>query len=150
MMIQEVGNNKIEIAEHAFVSRMQGRDVLFIKAEGENPSAYVLPEKFLERLRQGLKDESEPKAKFSLGQQFITPGAAEALGKACQEAQEFVSRHQSGDWGEVCSEDAQENDFSLKEGFRLLSAYRTNLGEKLWVITEADRSATTVLLPSEY
>ena len=56
----------------------------------------------------------------------------------------------SCDWGEVSEEDVQENEFSLKEGFRLLSAYRTGKGQKLWIITEADRSATTILLPSEY
>jgi len=56
----------------------------------------------------------------------------------------------SADWGEISEDDAQENELSLKEGFRLLSAYRTVKGQKIWIITEADRSATTVLLPSEY
>jgi hypothetical protein len=62
----------------------------------------------------------------------------------------FVSRHQAGDWGEVLPEDQAENEYSLQHGFRLLSAYRTANGVKLWVITKADRSATTILLPSEY
>ena len=88
---------------------------------------------------------------FALGQTFITPGAEEALMIAGQTAIEFLRRHMSCDWGsELSDEDVQENELSLKEGFRLLSAYRTGKGQKLWIITEADRSATTVLLPSEY
>ena len=88
--------------------------------------------------------------RFALGQTFITPGAEEALQIAGQTAIEFLRRHMSCDWGEVSEEDAQENEFSLSEGFRLLSAYQTGKGQKLWIITEADRSATTILLPSEY
>ena len=89
--------------------------------------------------------------RFALGQTFITPGAEEALQIAGQTAIEFLRRHMSCDWGsELSDEDVQENDLSLKEGFRLLSAYRTGKGQKLWIITEADRSATTVVLPAEY
>ena len=89
--------------------------------------------------------------RFALGQTYITPGAEEALMIAGQTAIEFLRRHMSCDWGsELSDEDVQENEVSLKEGFRLLSAYRTGKGQKLWIITEADRSATTVLLPSEY
>ena len=88
--------------------------------------------------------------RFALGQTFITPGAEEALQIAGQTAIEFLRRHMSCDWGELSEEDAQENELSLREGFRLLSAYRTTRGEKIWIITEADRSATTILLPSEY
>ena len=89
--------------------------------------------------------------RFALGQTFITPGAEEALQIAGQTAIEFLRRHMSCDWGsELSDEDVQENELSLKEGFRLLSAYRTGKGQKLWIITEADRSATTILLPSEY
>ena len=62
----------------------------------------------------------------------------------------LLARHLSGDWGEVCAEDAKENEFSLQHGFRLLSAYRLSDGTKIWIITEADRSATTFLLPEEY
>jgi hypothetical protein len=87
---------------------------------------------------------------FALGQTFITPGAEEALQIAGQTSIEFLRRHMSCDWGEVSDEDAQENDFSLTEGFRLLSSYHTGKGQQLWIITEADRSATTILLPSEY
>lgn len=88
--------------------------------------------------------------RFALGQTFITPGAEEALLIAGQTAIEFLRRHMSGDWGELSDEDVKENELSLKKGFRLLSAYQTGKGQKLWIITEADRSTTTVLLPSEY
>jgi hypothetical protein len=88
--------------------------------------------------------------RFALGQTFITPGAEEALQIAGQTELEFLRRHMSCDWGELSEEDLVENDVSLKEGFRLLSAYHTCKGQKLWIITEADRSATTILLASEY
>jgi hypothetical protein len=88
--------------------------------------------------------------RFALGQMFITPGAEEALQIAGQTAIEFLRRHMSGDWGELSDEDVKENEFSLKKGLRLLSAYQTEKGQNLWIITEADRSATTILLPSEY
>ena len=88
--------------------------------------------------------------RFALGQTYVTPGAEEALMIAGQTGIEFLRRHMSNDRGELSDEDARENELSLKEGFRLLSAYRTAKGQKLWIITEADRSATTVLLPSEY
>ena len=88
--------------------------------------------------------------RFALGQTFITPGAEEALQIAGQTATEFLRRHMSCDWGDLSDEDVKENEFSLKEGLRLLSAYQTGKGQKLWIITEADRSATTILLPSEY
>jgi hypothetical protein len=61
-----------------------------------------------------------------------------------------LRRHARGDWGEVCAEDKAENELSLKEGFRLLSSYSDRNGTKFWIITEADRSATTVLLPEDY
>ena len=89
-------------------------------------------------------------ARFALGQTFFTPGAQEALDVAGQTAIQFLRRHMSADWGEVSEDDAQENDLSLREGFRLLSSYRTAKGQKIWIITEADRSVTTILLPSEY
>jgi histidine ammonia-lyase len=88
--------------------------------------------------------------RFALGQTYITPGAEEALMIAGQTEIEFLRRHMSNDWGELSDDDARENELSLKEGFRLLSAYQTAKGQKLWIITEADRSATTILLPSEY
>ena len=70
--------------------------------------------------------------------------------RAGQTPADFLARHQQGDWGEVCDEDKQENEYSVTKRLRILSAYRTSKGVKLWVITEADRSATTILLPDEY
>jgi len=63
---------------------------------------------------------------------------------------EFLAKHQSGNYGDICKDDWEENELSVKEGFRILSSYKTSKDVKLWLITEADRSATTVLLPSEY
>jgi hypothetical protein len=87
---------------------------------------------------------------FELGRIVATPGALSALGRADQTPVEFLSRHAAGDWGELEAQDIAENGYSLAHGFRLLSSYRTELGETVWVITEADRSATTLLLPEEY
>lgn len=88
--------------------------------------------------------------KFPLGQVVGTPGALEAFEKTKQQPAEFLQRHVQCDWGEVCEEDKQANDLSLSDGSRLLSAYRLSDGTKIWIITEADRSSTCVLLPSEY
>lgn len=87
-------------------------------------------------------------AKFSLGQIVATPNALSHLTK--QDIDAAIRRHVGGDWGDVCTDDAKENELSLKEGFRLLSVYRAENGTKFWIITEADRSATTVLLPEDY
>jgi len=87
---------------------------------------------------------------FSLGQIVATPGARTALEKAGQTPLEFLARHVRGEWGELGAEDRRENQRSLERGFRLLSSYRTGAGDTVWVITEADRSVTTLLLPSEY
>jgi hypothetical protein len=88
---------------------------------------------------------------FPLGQIVSTPGALNALGVAGVKPHELISRHASGDWGDLCEDDRRENELALEEGFRLLSAYRLpRTGVKLWVITEADRSVTTLLLPDEY
>jgi hypothetical protein len=88
--------------------------------------------------------------RFNLGAILATPGALEALEDSSQTPAEFLNRHCSGDWGDVDPTDAAENDLSVEQGFRILSAYSTRKGIKLWVITEADRSATTILLPDEY
>jgi hypothetical protein len=89
-------------------------------------------------------------ALFQLGSLVATPGALEAFAEAGETPLAYIARHAAGDWGELDEEDVQENQFSLENGFRLLSAYRLSDGTKVWIITEADRSATTVLLPSEY
>src|SRR6266446_4312261 len=88
--------------------------------------------------------------KFPLGQLVSTPGALQVMGRAGQSPVVFLERHRCGDWGCVCPADARLNDEALREGGRLLSSYRTLKGEVLWVITEFDRSVTTLLLPDEY
>ncbi len=85
---------------------------------------------------------------FELGKLHITPSAAQAL--TPDDVIAALARHAQGDWGEVDAEDWQENERSLREGWRLFSVYKTATGTPFWVITEADRSVTTVLLPSDY
>lgn len=87
---------------------------------------------------------------FSAGQIVATPGALALLEQANQSPLEFLSRHLRGDWGDLCEDDKTENKLSLKYGFRLMSGYQVTESEKLWIITEADRSVTTLLLPEEY
>ena len=87
---------------------------------------------------------------FPLGRVVATPGALAALKAACELPRGYLARHVRGDWGDISEEDRQENERSLREGFRILSAYRTHPGIRLWVITEADRSSTCLLLPEEY
>ncbi len=92
--------------------------------------------------------EVPTEAKFLAGRLVATPGALEALSQA--DIQDALGRHLACDWGDVCDSDKAENDAALRDGDRLLSAYRTSGGQKFWVLTEADRSVTTVLLPDEY
>ena len=94
--------------------------------------------------------QQPPCPTFPLGQTVATPGALAALQEAGQSPADFLARHVRGDWGEVCEEDKRLNDEALVNGERILSAYDTRLGTKLWVITEADRSSTCILLPEEY
>ena len=99
---------------------------------------------------QNTATKTENKVLFDLGQTVMTIGAQEALAESNQLPNEFLARHQTGEYGDICEDDRQENNLSLKENFRILSAYKTAKGVKFWVITEADRSVTTILLPSEY
>lgn len=90
-------------------------------------------------------------AKFSLGDVVITP-AAHAL---CESKDPLLvsvllARHRAGDWGNLCEEDKKVNDDAVVSGDRILSAYKIPGGEKVWIITEHDRSVSTVLLPEEY
>jgi hypothetical protein len=101
-------------------------------------------------MEKQMTDMNRLLPKFSLGRIVATPGALEAVQEANQNPFEFIQRHQSGDWGELCAEDIRENEFSVRNGFRILSAYRTLHDVKVWIITEADRSVTTLLLPHEY
>ena len=99
---------------------------------------------------------TQNKPKFKLGKVVLTQGAVDALTKANQTPNPFLKKHMFGDWGEICEEDAQANEEAVAhEGnmdkqMRVMSVYKTNKNETIWVITEYDRSVTTLLLPSEY
>ena len=86
---------------------------------------------------------------FPLGQVVATPAVIAHLTEHRVQLAEYIRRHQCGDWGNVPPEDAGENDFSVLNGLRVLSSYEI-VAERVWIITEADRSVTTLLLPSEY
>lgn len=87
---------------------------------------------------------------FRLGRVLATPGALVALRTAGISALSLLVRHLQGDWGDLDDEDLLQNEIALLSGARLLSSYSISLQVKVWVITEADRSATTVLLPDDY
>jgi hypothetical protein len=88
---------------------------------------------------------------FALGQIVATPGALDALITGGVTAHDLLHRHTSGDWGDLCADDRLENELAVHRGHRILSSYRLpRTGVKLWVVTEADRSVTTLLLPLEY
>lgn len=86
--------------------------------------------------------------RLQLGSTYATRGAIASLHP--EDMSRALLRHASGDWGDVPPEDREENELSLKEGFRILSSYTDRNGTRFWIITEADRSATTILLPDEY
>ena len=93
---------------------------------------------------------SKKAVSFSLGRIVATPGALAALEKVGQAPIEYIARHAKGDWGTLCEEDKVANAEALKNGSRLLSSYTLPDQTKLWIITEGDRSVTTLLLPEEY
>ena len=94
--------------------------------------------------------------KFQLGRVVATPGALDVLNQTDQLPSEFLKRHIVGDWGNICDEDKKLNDAAIaSEGDeelqgRVMSVYKTKAKDKIWIITEWDRSVTTILLPSEY
>ena len=95
------------------------------------------------------------KPRFELGRVVATPTALELLETAGRSPVEFLDRHVRGDWGDLSEEDCQSNEVALRDGSRILSAYVTRNGQKIWIITEATdgrghRAATTILLPEEY
>ena len=85
-----------------------------------------------------------------LGRCVATPGAIWTLEEAGVSPASVLARHANGDWGELDEHDRRANEYALKHGLRVLSAYTLSSGEKIWIITEADRSTTTILLPEEY
>ena len=90
------------------------------------------------------------KALFSLGSVVATRGASSCLDVCGLGGLALLVRHQTGDWGQLCEEDRKSNDHALKSGLRLLSSYRMPHGQTIWLISEADRSVTTLMLPEEY
>jgi hypothetical protein len=97
-----------------------------------------------------MSPSNSPRQAILLGRLFITPGARAALQRAGTDPVTLLVRHGRGDWGEVCEEDRRLNDRAVVEGGRILSVYSTPQQETVWVITEADRSVTSILLGSEY
>jgi hypothetical protein len=97
-----------------------------------------------------MQSQQRIKAKFNLGNIYTTPGAFELLDGSVELAALLVQRHAMGDWGDICLEDVGINNEALKLGGRLLSVYKLPLAGTLWIITEADRASTTLLLPEEY
>jgi hypothetical protein len=96
-----------------------------------------------------------PEQLFPLGRIMMTTNLQGKLQEANPEGWEedlqgFIARHASGDWGDIPEEDRRENELSVRRGFRIFSAYTTSSGIRVWVITEADRSVTTALLPQDY
>ena len=89
------------------------------------------------------------KPMFELGQTVITPACLELLEQQGKSPEEFLARHHSGDWGVICEDDKQMNEEALRGGARLMSVYETERGN-IWIISEADRNSTTLLLPNEY
>jgi hypothetical protein len=97
------------------------------------------------------RDElAHTRPKFALGQVVATPAAIVAIEFAHTTAHELLQRHVSGDWGDLSAEDKALNDRAVEEGERILSAYTLADGERLYIITERDRSVTTIVLASEY
>ena len=86
---------------------------------------------------------------FPLGRLVATPGSLAMLESLNLRPDNFLARHAAGDWGDICAEDAGLNDEALRYGDRLISVYKIQ-GKVLWIITEYDRSVTTLLLPEEY
>lgn len=89
-------------------------------------------------------------ARFALGMVVSTPAALEVLRAAGQDVVPYLVRHSRGDWGELCEEDKHQNEMAVAHESRLLSCYTLPTQDQIWIITEADRSVTTVLLPEDY
>jgi hypothetical protein len=88
-------------------------------------------------------------APLPLGRVVTTPRALKLLSEASEDLFGYLARHATGDWGELCTFDRRQNEIALRDGYRVLSSYPVGR-ERVWVITEADRSVTTILLPEEY
>ena len=95
-------------------------------------------------------EDEKAVARFAVGRVVGTPGALAALATCGQSPAEFLDRHAGGDWGQVSATDGLLNDDAISAGDRVVSAYDLSSGVRIWIITEADRSSTCVLLPDEY
>ena len=84
-----------------------------------------------------------------LGKVVATPGALKLLSEMGEDLFSYIARHATGDWGDLCAFDRRQNEIALRDGYRVFSSYDVS-AERVWVITEADRSVTTILLPEEY
>jgi hypothetical protein len=88
-------------------------------------------------------------APLPLGKVVATPGALKLLTEAWANPFDYLARHAAGDWGDLCAFDHRQNEIALRDGYRVLSSYEVPAG-RVWIITEADRSVTTILLPEDY
>lgn len=87
---------------------------------------------------------------FALGQVVATPGALDAMTELYFSPLDLIHRHVTGDWGDLGAEDQQQNLLAIRSGLRIFSSYKLGASTKIWIITEANRSSTTLLLPDEY
>jgi hypothetical protein len=131
--------------ENVFLSSVvmpKRRIMLFAQSAADKTKEDLMPAAIgvLERKRN----------KLELGSVFVTTKASRALLESGESPDEFLVRHQSGDWGEVGSAECKENELSFCKGYRVFSIYTLSTGETIWIITQPDRSATTLLLPEEY
>ncbi|AYQ41865.1 plasmid related protein [Burkholderia aenigmatica] len=97
-----------------------------------------------------LSSATHVRPRFKLGRIFSTPTAVDALNDAQISIVDLLIRHVLGDWGSLSESDREQNELSVEAGLRLLSSYVLPNGQTVWVITEADRSSTTFLLPRDY
>ena len=88
-------------------------------------------------------------APLPLGRVVATPGALKLLSEMGKDPFGYIARHATGDWGDLCAFDHRQNEIALRDGYRIFSSYEVPTG-RVWIITEADRSVTTILLPEEY
>lgn len=91
-----------------------------------------------------------PPPRFAHGRLLMTPGVRALIQETRLDVLPYLHRHLQGDWGDLCDDDRRANDAALRNGDRLLSSYAVSPAQKLWIITEYDRSVTTLLLPDEY
>ena len=100
--------------------------------------------------QQGRQHDNDDTTRFALGRILATPGALRVMQEAGESPLRLLKRHAHGDWGDLHEDDQRANELAIRRGMRVLSAYVLTTDDRVWIITEADRSATTILLPEEY